>query len=286
MRLILHRTGVALIAGFVLLINASLIRAQTPVSQPVSDPLPEAPQPQQLVASNEDTAQQAVPDNGNAQHIQAEKQLKEQEKQRIIGIVPSFNVSYQENTVSLTAGQKMKLALRSEIDPISFAKAFAVAGYHEAMHDNVGFPWGFKGYAERSGAAYLDSFDSTMIGSGILPSILHQEPRYLRLGRGTTSHRFLYAVATIVICQHDGTHKWETNYSNIGGNLISGALSNLYYPSIDSAVSHTFTSGLISIAGGSAGSLFNEFWPDISRKFLHRDPTHGLDAQARTQNQK
>ena len=29
------------------------------------------------------------------------------------------------------------------------------------------------------------------------------------------------------------------------------------------------------------GSMFDEFWPDISRKFLHKDPTHGLDAQVR-----
>jgi len=34
-------------------------------------------------------------------------------------------------------------------------------------------------------------------------------------------------------------------------------------------------------AEGGAGSIFQEFWPDISRKFLHKDPTHGLDAEAR-----
>ena len=34
-------------------------------------------------------------------------------------------------------------------------------------------------------------------------------------------------------------------------------------------------------AEGGVGSVFDEFWPDVSRKVLHRDPTHGLDAQAR-----
>ena len=39
---------------------------------------------------------------------------------------------------------------------------------------------------------------------------------------------------------------------------------------------------MIVTAEGAIGSLFQEFWPDISRKLLHRDPTHGLDAQQAT----
>jgi hypothetical protein len=67
----------------------------------------------------------------------------------------------------------------------------------------------------------------------------------------------------------------------VGGNIISGAISNLYYPSGNSGIGQTFTNGLVVTAEGGAGSVFQEFWPDISRKFLHKDPTHGLDAQAR-----
>jgi hypothetical protein len=67
----------------------------------------------------------------------------------------------------------------------------------------------------------------------------------------------------------------------VSGNIISGAISNLYYPSTNSGVSQTFTNGFMVTAEGGIGSIFDEFWPDVSRKFLHRDPTHGLDAQAR-----
>jgi hypothetical protein len=256
--------------------------------------LPDAPQPQYEVASAEQPAQPAVThdstssqipapqtDAEKSQHDKAEEQIKEQEKQRVLGVLPSFNVSYRSDAVSLTAKQKMSLAFHSATDPVEFAAAFVVAGYHEAMHDDVGFPWGIKGYGERSGAAYLDAFDGTMIGNGILPSILHQDPRYFRLGHGTTTHRILYALATNVICKHDKTGKWEPNYSNISGNIASGALSNLYYPTDDSGISQTFTNGMIVTAEGGFGSLFQEFWPDVSRKFLHRDPTHGLDAEAR-----
>jgi hypothetical protein len=221
------------------------------------------------------------PDGEKSQHERAEEQIKEQEKQRVAGIIPSFNVSYRSDAASMTAGQKMLLAFRSSTDPFTFGAAFVVAGYHEAEDEDKGFGWGVEGYGKRSGAAYLDAFDGDMIGNGILPAVLHQDPRYFRLGHGSTTHRLLYALATNVMCKHDNTGKWEPNYSNVTGNIISGAISNLYYPSSNSGIGQTFSNGMIVTAEGGIGSIFQEFWPDVSRKFLHKDPTHGLDAQAR-----
>jgi hypothetical protein len=249
--------------------------------QPAPKPAP-ATTPADQGSSSSQTAQQ--PAAQESQHQKAEEQIKEQEKQRTLGVLPAFNISYRADAVSLTAGQKLKLSFRSATDPVAFAAAAAVAGYHEAEDDDTGFGWGPEGYGKRVGAAYLDAFDGTIIGNGILPSILHQDPRYFRLGHGTTMHRLLYALATNVICKHDNTHKWEPNYSNVAGNIISGAISNLYYPSGQSGVGQTLTNGLVVTAEGGAGSIFQEFWPDISRKFLHKDPTNGLDAQARAQD--
>lgn len=215
----------------------------------------------------------------------AQQQIKEQENQRVLGVLPMFNTSYRSDAVSLTAKEKMALAFRSAVDPIAFATAFVVAGLHESLDDDPGFGWGPEGYFKRSGAAYLDAFDGTMIGNGILPSLLHQDPRYFRLGHGTKMHRFLYASATTVICKHDNTGKWEPNYSNVTGNIISGAISNLYYPSSDSGIGQTIGNGMIVTLEGTAGAIFQEFWPDISRKFFHKDPTRGLDQQAREANE-
>jgi hypothetical protein len=253
---------------------------QAPAGQSHANPQPvPSATPTQSSSSSQTAAQQ--PDTKKSQYQKAEEQIKEEEHQRNIGILPAFNVSYRSDAVSLTSGQKMRLAFRSVIDPVTFGAAFLVAGYHEAMDDDKGFGWGPEGYGKRSGAAYLDAFDGGMIGNGILPSILHQDPRYFRLGHGTTSHRLLYAVATSVICKHDNTGKWEPNYSNVAGNIASGAISNLYYPSSGSGIGQTFSNGMIVTAEGGIGSIFQEFWPDVSRKILHKDPTHGLDAQAR-----
>jgi hypothetical protein len=230
-------------------------------------------------SSSQDSTQ--PPAKEKSQHDKAEEQIKEQEQQRLVGVVPQFNISYRADAVSMTAGQKMKLAFRSAVDPVAFGVAAVAAGYHEARDDDPGFGWGIEGYGKRWGAAYLDAFDGNIIGNGILPSLLRQDPRYFRLGHGTVTHRLLYSLATNVICKGDKTRKWEPNYSNVSGNIISGAISNLYYPSSNSGIGQTFTNGFIVTAEGGLGSIFDEFWPDISRKFLHRDPTHGLDAQAR-----
>jgi hypothetical protein len=285
-------------------LSSCAIAQETSSGLAVVAELPEAPQPQQAPAgqslANPQTAPSATPGQSSSssqtaaeqpgakksQRKIADEQIKEQEHQRTAGILPAFNVSYRSDAVSMTSGQKMKLAFRSATDPVTFAAAFVVAGYHEAMDEDKGFGWGPEGYGKRSGAAYLDDFDGGIIGNGILPSILHQDPRYFRLGYGTTSHRLLYALASNVICKHDNTGKWEPNYSNVGGNLIAGGISNLYYPSNESGIGQTFSNGMIVTAEGGIGSILQEFWPDVSRKLFHRDPTHGLDAQARAADQK
>jgi hypothetical protein len=260
-------------------VGGSLSDQQTP--GPEQDPQQQGTTTPAAQNSSSSQAVSPTPDDEKAQHEKADQQIKEQEKQRVLGIVPAFNTSYRSDAVSLTAKQKISLAFRSAIDPVTFATAMLVAGYGEVLDSDSGFPWGAKGFGERSGAKYLDTFDGDIIGNGILPSILHQDPRYFRLGHGSTTHRLLYAASTSFICKHDKTGKWEPNYSNLLGNIASGAISNLYYPGNDSSWSHTLGNGFTVTAEGAIGAAFQEFWPDISRKVFHKDPTHGLDAEAR-----
>ena len=251
--------------------------AQQPSATPASAPPPDSA-PQSSSSSQSSTQPPAPP---QSQHDKAAAQIKEQEKQRIGGILPSFNVTYRSDAVSMTASQKIGLAFRSTIDPYAFGIAFIVAGLSEAQNEGTGFGWGPEGYFKRSGAAYLDAFDGAMIGNGFLPALLHQDPRYFRLGHGSFHHRFFYAIATSYICKHDNTGRGEPNYSNVGGNIIAGAISNLYYPSQTAGLGQTIDNGLIVTTEGTFGGVLQEFWPDISRKLFHKDPTRGLDAQAR-----
>jgi len=234
-------------------------------------------------SSSPDTAGKTAGEANKAdanQHDKAQQQIKEQESQRLGGILPQFNISYRSDAVSMTGKQKISLAFHSATDPVAFGIAAVAGGYKELSSDS-GYEWGAKGYGERAGAAYLDAFTGNMLGNGVFPALLHQDPRYFRLGHGSTSHRLLYAMMTNVMCKHDNSGRWEPNISNIGGNISAGAISNLYYSSSNSGMSQTFTNGLLVTAEGGVGSIFDEFWPDVSRKFFHKDPTRGLDAEVR-----
>lgn len=189
----------------------------------------------------------------------AEAQIKEQEKQRVIAIFPNFYATYNWNAAPLTSKQKFKLALRTSIDPATFLGAGIAAGIEQGTDSYQGYGQGAEGYAKRFGASYTDAFNGTIIGGAILPSLLHQDPRYFYKGTGTIRSRILYAIATVVICKGDNG-KWQPNYSNVLGNLASAGISNAYYPSTDrNGAVLTIRNSLIGTASGAIGSLFQEF---------------------------
>jgi hypothetical protein len=81
------------------------------------------------------------------------------------------------------------------LDPITFASAAATAGFEQSQNEFSGYGQGAKGFAKRFGASYGDGFNSMMIGDAILPSLLHQDPRYLYKGTGSIRSRALYAIS-------------------------------------------------------------------------------------------
>ncbi len=190
---------------------------------------------------------------------EAEEQIKAQEQQRILAVFPNFYTSYIWHAVPMTAGQKFRLALRTSIDPVTFAVAGATAGIEQSQNYFSGYGQGGEGYAKRFGASYADDVIDTMIGSAILPSILRQDPRYFYKGTGSIPSRALYAISTVVICRGDNG-RWQPNYSNVAGNLISAGISNLYYPASNrNGAAETIDNALISTAEGAATALLQEF---------------------------
>ncbi len=201
----------------------------------------------------------------------AQEQIEDQEKQRVLGFIPNFYVSYNPHAVPLTSKRKFELAWRMTVDPVNFGMIGAVAGVQQAQNDFSGYGQGAQGYAKRYGAAFADSTISTFLGGAILPSLLKQDPRYFYKGSGSLRSRILYAMANAVICKGDNGH-WQANYSNVLGSLAAGGISNLYYPAKDrNGVGLTIENGLIGLGEGAAENLFQEF---LVRKLTPHIPKH------------
>jgi hypothetical protein len=188
----------------------------------------------------------------------ATQQVEIAEQQRVLGFIPNFYVVYDsKNAVPLTTKLKFRMALKVSIDPVSFAGAAFMAGVNQAF-DRPGYQQGLKGYGQRFGQEYADGVTDIMFGGAILPSLLHQDPRYFYQGTGTVRSRMLHAMSNPFICKGDNG-KLQPNYSSIGGDLASSALSNLYYPQQDHGVGITFQTVAITTAERMASSLFQEF---------------------------
>ena len=188
----------------------------------------------------------------------AEEQVHEQERQRVLGIVPNFYVSYLPRAVPLTAKQKFQLAWKMTLDPVTFGVTGAIAGIEQAHNSFSGYGHGAQGYGKRYGASYADLVTSTFIGGAILPSVLKQDPRYFYRGSGSKRSRVLYAIGNAVICKGDNG-RWQPNYSSVIGNLAAGGISNLYYPANDRGTGLTLESGLIGIGATATTNLLQEF---------------------------
>jgi hypothetical protein len=108
------------------------------------------------------------------------------------------------------------------------------------------------------GAAAADGLSDIMIGGAILPSLLHQDPRYYYQGTGTTKSRVLHAISYPFICRGDNG-KLQPNYSSVGGDLGSAALSNLYYPQSDRGANLVFQNFAITTGERMLSTLVQEF---------------------------
>jgi hypothetical protein len=205
----------------------------------------------------------------------AEQQISAEVKQRIIGVLPNFYVSYVANAAPLTRKQKFKLAIKVTVDPVTFLTTGITAGIEQAQNDFSGYGDGFEGYSKRYGATYGTRVASTFFGAALFPSLLHQDPRYFYKGNGRIITRALYAVSTVVICKGDNGH-WQPNYSNVLGNLAAGGISSLYYPDSDRHDAQvTVDNILIGVGTGAIGTLFQEF--------LLKHLTHGVPPSPQSQ---
>jgi Carboxypeptidase regulatory-like domain len=206
----------------------------------------------------------------------ANEQFKVEEKQRILGIVPNFFVSYEgKNAAPLTTKMKFELALKVSYDPVTVAGVALVAAARQAA-DTPSYGQGWAAYGKRFGATAADGFTDIMIGGAILPSLLHEDPRYFYQGTGTTKSRIWHAISSPFIGRRDnGT--WGPNYSSMGGDLASAAISNLYFPRANRGAGLVFSQFAVGTAERVGASLAQEF---LFARFTHRgghvskDPVH------------
>jgi hypothetical protein len=208
----------------------------------------------------------------------AAQQMKAEEKQRLLGIVPDFYVSYIWDAAPLNAKQKFSMQLRDIIDPTTFIGVSIGAGIQQTRNSFPGFGQGAAGYGKRWGALFANGRAGDFFSRAVFPSMFHQDPRYFYEGSaGSTWSRTKHAVGYAFVARSDGGHVMP-NYSLFLGNLCSGALSNLYYPDSSRGAGLIFENAALGFSGRIAQNMAHEFlFKHLTKHVLGKGkPSNGI----------
>jgi hypothetical protein len=204
----------------------------------------------------------------------AAEQFKRELNQRVLGIVPNYYVTYENHPAPLRPKQKLRLGLKTLLDPTTFAGVGITAGIQQGMNSYYQYGQGAEGFAKRFGAAYATAASNLLITSGLAGSVLHQDPRYFCRGRGTTAQRAWYAVESSFLAKGDnGT--WQPPYSDIIGSIASAEISQAYYPGSRTQYTLLGRSTLFHFAGQIGVNLAQEF---LLKKLTSNKPPTELAA--------
>lgn len=222
--------------------------SQAPASTPQAQP------PSQAQDEGKDKSKENNPDQGTS-------------KDRLFFALPNFlTVENAGNVPPLTAGQKFKVVARGSFDYVQIPWYAILAGISQAQNSEAGYGQGAEGYAKRFGAYAADGIIENFMVGAVLPSVLHQDPRFFQSGRGGFFHRTGYAVSRLVITRSDSGHQ-TFNFSEVVGSAMSASISTYsYHPTEDKTLSNTASVWGSQMGYDAITFVLKEFWPDIRRK--------------------
>jgi hypothetical protein len=182
-------------------------------------------------------------------------------------VVPAFHVAYQKKFEPTTSREKFDEWLQGTYDPRGLGLyAFESATLEHSSSDGFcGYGEGWGGYGECFGSTELDANISSFFGDFLFPVILHQDPRYFRLGQGSFGKRIVYAISRVFVTHSDSGH-WVFYTSALSGTVLAAAASNLYYPAQDRGFGPSLSRAAIDLGNTALFNVAAEFWPDIKHK--------------------
>jgi hypothetical protein len=189
---------------------------------------------------------------------------------RVMGVLPNYRTADASlEGTPLTSKQKFTIASKDSFDYPLVLLAGAFAGLSQLTDGDKSFGQGAKGYAHRLGTWYADEAMGNLFTEGLFPVLFHQDPRYFRKGTGSIKSRTVYALSRVILTQKDGGGL-QFNFSEWVGNAASTAIGNAYHPDTRDAYDNSMK--LLEQVGTDAISqVLKEFWPDVKRKFFHKN---------------
>ena len=245
--------------------------ALAPFSLPAQDK-PDAPQPKTSTDSDPPKADPPV-EPSKRDHT------RDEVPKRIFYIIPNFMTANDqpENQGPLTPKQKFTIAWHQFFDESAHFGNVVQAAISQAADGLPHYGQGWGAFGERFLAQEGDQFTGSMLIYGVLPTALHQDPRYFRKGRGSAWSRIYYAASRVVIARTD-SGKPTLNVSQLAGQLGQAGISLSYYPQQDRDIRGLFSGWAINQGYNIGWNQLKEWTPDLGA-FLRRHSKKHKDNQ-------
>jgi hypothetical protein len=281
-------TACLTLAGLFPLLSAA--QQTTPPSNPdqPTQTQPQAPANEQTAPANQPTPT----DKNKTDEDKADKDKKGAEpngqgkvagtsNDRLFYTLPNFlSIENTAQVRPLTAKQKYAVVARGTFDPVQYPWWALLSALSQAENSEPGYGQGWEGYGKRFGTAAADGIIENFMTAAVLPSLLHQDPRFFQSSKGGFTRRTMYAVSRIFVTRTDSGHS-QFNYSEIVGSALSASISTFSYHPRSTYISaptnpHMFVpsdrtlKNAASVWGSQVSYdtitiVVKEFWPDIHR---------------------
>jgi hypothetical protein len=165
----------------------------------------------------------------------------------------------------LSPEQKFKLSLDETIAPSTLVSASITAGYRQLENTYPGYGQEWGGYGKRFGAAMANSASTNFLATFLIPSWLHQDPRYFISLRPSFRKKMEYALTRQIITRTDDGRS-TFNWSRVIGVIGAESIANIYLPADERTAGKTFERSGIRFGVGIGTTLLKEYWPMIFKK--------------------
>ncbi len=165
----------------------------------------------------------------------------------------------------LTSPQKGELAIRALIDPFNLLSIATFSGISVAANSHSVYGPGFKGWGKLAGYSLAEDAQADFTGIYVIPSLVHEDPRYHRMPKASVRRRIAHALIHTFVSQHDDGSLMP-NYATLINVPLSAEISNLYVPEIGTNAPDTAKRVLVGYATDPIGPLVAEFLPDFAKR--------------------
>jgi hypothetical protein len=201
---------------------------------------------------------------------EAVKRPESREETHILGIVPDYDTVRNSSGVimPISARTKFWLATEDVFDPFSFVITGIYAGASQWSNQYHEFGQGMKGYAKRYAGAFADNAVGNYLTEAAFPVMLHQDPRYFRMGAGYNFwKRVGYSASRVLVTRGDSGAR-QFNFSEVVGNGAAASVAAFYYTPSSRHPEEVCEKWALNVASDAGFNILKEFWPDMHQRFF------------------